>query len=139
MSCFGKRNSLRVVGEKRRAARSKANAPAIVQTTASQLKATIVDISATGARLIATDHPPSRQDVQLYVNGLWIFGRIVWRRGKAFGLKFDEDLHDYSSSEIHEAVEEATALNHDFDREAVLAPLLNETIFNQQQEMSRAA
>lgn len=123
---FGNRKSGGAGGEKRRAARVKANAPAIIQTTASQLPVTIVNISATGARLVASGAPPSRQDVKLYVNGLWLFGRIAWRREKAFGVMFEDELHEYSPAEIHTAVEEASAQNAEFYREAVLNALMNE-------------
>jgi hypothetical protein len=125
MTGFG--NKIQVIArrENRRAHRVNANAPAVVQTTACQFAVTIVNISASGARLIASDHPPSRQDVQLKVNGLSLFGRIAWRRQKAFGVRFDDALHDYSPAEIHEAVEEASAHNYDFDREAVLSELMN--------------
>lgn len=125
MTAFGKKKPEHVVREKRRALRSKTNAPAIIQTTASQYPVMISDISATGARLVAVDAPPSRQDVQLSVNGLRLFGRIAWRREKAFGVHFDQKLHDYSPAEIIEAVEQACAQNYEFDREATLSALLN--------------
>lgn len=125
MPAFGSRKHARFGAEKRQAFRSKANAPAIIQTTATRMPVTISDISATGARVVSSHKPPSRQDVQLYVNGLWFFGRIAWRREWAFGVKFEEGIHDYSPAEIHEAVEEATAQNNKFDREAVLSELMN--------------
>ena len=125
MKGFGNKTQVIARRENRRATRMNANAPAIIQTTASCLAVTIVNISASGARLIASHHPPSRQDVQLKVNGLSLFGRIAWRREKAFGVRFDEALHNYSPAEIHEAVEEASAHNNEFDREAVLRELMN--------------
>lgn len=135
MTGFG--NKMQVVArrEKRRATRMNANAPAIIQTTASRLAVTIVNISASGARLITSDYPPSRQDVQLKVNGLSLFGRIAWRRDKTIGMRFDEALHNYSPAEIHEAVEEASALNNEFDREAVLKELMNKVPRTENEEM----
>lgn len=112
-------------GEKRQAPRYKANAPAIVQTTASQLHVTISDISANGARVVSSGSPPTRQDVRLYVNGIWLFGRIAWRRERAFGVKFESDLSDHSPAELHKAVVEASVHNDTFDREAVVLELLN--------------
>lgn len=125
MPAFGNRKLAKFGAEKRRAVRFKANAPAIIQTTASRMPVTISDISATGARVVSSHKPPFRQDVRLYVNGLWLFGRIAWRRERAFGVKFEDGLHDFSPAEIHEAVEEATAQNNAFDREAVLSELMN--------------
>lgn len=125
MAGFGNKKQEIARREKRRAARATANAPAIIQTTATRLPVTIVNISASGARLIASDHPPSRQDVQLKVNGLSLFGRIAWRRDKIFGVRFDEALHEYSPAEIHDAVEEASTQNSEFDRDAALRELMN--------------
>ena len=123
---FGKRQPALANHEKRRAARSSVNAPAVVQTTAFHLQTTIVNISATGARLIAEDRPPPRQDVLLVVNGIDLFGKIVWRRNNAFGIKFEDDLHDYSPDEILQAVKEASIPIYEFDRDVILANLVNQ-------------
>lgn len=125
MSSFGKLMPERPCHEKRSSLRRKANAPAIVQTTASQLSVLITDISATGARVVSYGQPPSRQYVRLYVNEIWLFGRIAWRRGKAFGIQFDEGLCDYSPAELEKAVADATANSARFDREATLSELMN--------------
>lgn len=125
MSDFGKKNKVQQSGEKRIAPRFKANAPALIQTTASQLPVTISDISATGARVVSSGPPPSRQDVRLYVNGIWLFGRIAWRREKAFGVKFDDGINDYCPDELHKAVAEASMHGNEFDREAILSDLAN--------------
>lgn len=128
MSNFGKMQRRQIVSEKRRAPRHKANAPAIIQTTVSQFDVTISDVSASGARVVSRCAPPSRQDVRLYVNGLWLFGRIAWRREKAFGIKFDEGLNDHSPTELQNAVAQASASNYQFDREAVLSELTNKEL-----------
>lgn len=112
-------------GEKRIAPRFKANAPALIQTTASQLPVTISDISATGARVVSSGPPPSRQDVRLYVNGIWLFGRIAWRRERAFGVKFDDGFNNYCPDELQKAVAEASVHGNEFDREAILSNLVN--------------
>ncbi len=125
MSSFGKLMPERSCREKRRSLRHKANAPAIVQTTASQLSVIISDISETGARVVSFGPPPARQYVRLYVNGIWLFGRIAWRREKAFGIQFEEGLCDYSPAELQKAVAEASANSSRFDREAILSELMN--------------
>jgi hypothetical protein len=63
--------------------------------------------------------------VRLYVNGFWLFGRIAWRRERAFGVKFEQGLDVYSPAEILKAVEEASAQKGGFDREAILSELMN--------------
>lgn len=125
MSGFRKRNNGQPSDEKRKAPRFKANAPALIQTTASQLPVTISDISVTGARVVSSAPPPSRQDVRLYVNGIWLFGRIAWRREKVFGVKFDDSLNDYCPDELKKAVVEASMHRDEFDREATLSGLYN--------------
>ncbi len=111
--------------EKRRAKRLPANAPAIVQTTASRLQVTIVNISVSGARLVTEEEPPDRQDVQVIINGVCLFGRITWRRDKTFAVKFEEGLQGHPPAEILRAVEEANVPRYEFDREEVLAALAN--------------
>lgn len=123
---FGNRQTAGAMREKRRARRANVNAPAVVQTTAARLHATIVNISASGARLVASDCPPSRQDVQIVVNGVRLFGRIAWRRDKAFGVKFDDGIQDYTAAQILRAVEEASVPVYEFDRDAILAGLANQ-------------
>lgn len=122
---FGKKPPAAATREKRGAKRSPANAPAIVQTTASRLKVTIVNISISGARLITEEGVPDRQDVQVIVNGVCIFGRITWRRDKTFAVKFEEGLQGHSRAEILRAVEEANVPRYEFDREEVLSALAN--------------
>lgn len=125
MSGFGRLKPVRATAEKRRAPRRQTNVPGIIQTTAWQFEVTISDVSATGVRVVSRYTPPSRQDVRLYVNGLWLFGRIAWRRGAAFGIKFDEALNSHSPAELENAVNEASAYPPQFDREAALSDLAN--------------
>lgn len=124
---FGKRRAEVSVREKRRARRSDVNTPALVQTTAYRLRATIVSISASGARLIVSDRPPPRQDVQIIVNGLYLFARIVWRRDNAFGVMFENGNNGYSPAEIYRAVEDASEPIYELDRDIILSSLLNRT------------
>lgn len=125
MSGFGRYKPVQATRDKRRAPRRQTNVPGIIQTTASQFEVTISDVSATGVRVVSRYTPPSRQDVRLYVNGLWLFGRIAWRRGSAFGIKFDEALNSHSPAELEKAVNEASPHTPQFDREAALADLAN--------------
>jgi len=97
----------------------------MIQTTASRIPVTIVNISASGARFVASNPLPSRQDLMLYVNGISLFGRIIWRRDSTFAMKFEEGLHEHSPAEIFKAVDEQSARSSAFDREATLAALMN--------------
>jgi hypothetical protein len=122
---FGRRQAAITTREKRRSERQKANSPAFVETPASRQTVTVVDFSATGARLISSSTPPSRRDVCLNVNGLTIFGTIAWRRGNSFGLKFEESLNEIDPSEFQRALDEAQFFDRNFDRESVLKDLAN--------------
>lgn len=130
MTRFGRRRSAMITREKRRAERSKANAPAIVETPASRLAVTVVDFSATGARLTVAASPPSRQDVCLNINGLALFGTIAWRKDNSFGIKFEESVKAFHPEEIQRALNEAELLGRDFDRESVLQELANKPLNN---------
>jgi len=134
MPHFGRKKIHASQIEKRKAERSSAGVVADVQTPASREPVTIVDISASGARLKSSNYPPSRQDVQLNVNGLAVFGSIVWRRDNLFGLRFDQALNEYSPEEIQEAVKTAEAERDPFDREAALQSLLNQPTKSDDQE-----
>lgn len=126
MTRFGRKKAKPTLHEKRRAERSSAGVTADVETPASRKPVTIVDISAGGARLLSSNSPPSRQDVQLNVNGLSVFGSIVWRKDNFFGLRFEEELNEHGSDEIQQAVQDAEAERSTFDRESVLQKLVNQ-------------
>ncbi|WP_296722783.1 PilZ domain-containing protein [Erythrobacter sp.] len=124
MTVFGRRRSALAPREKRRAERAKANAPAFVETPASRDTVTVVDFSATGARVIGSSPPPSRQDVWLNVNGLALFGTIVWRKDNSFGVRFEPSMNECDPSELSEAIQKAEFYAGAFDREAVLQGIL---------------
>lgn len=124
MTGFGRRRSALAPREKRRAKRAKANAPAFVETPASRDTVTLVDFSATGARVIGSSPPPSRQDVWLNVNGLALFGTIIWRKDYSFGVRFEHTMNDCRLSEINKAIQQAETYAGNFDREAVLQEIL---------------
>lgn len=122
---FGRRQKTFITGEKRRSERRKANVQAFVDTPASRQVVIVEDYSATGARLTGTSSPPSRRDVCLNINGLVIFGTIAWRRGNSFGLKFDQSLNYFDSTDLQNALEEARIFGREFDRESILKEMAN--------------
>ena len=125
MSGFGRKNLNTDRREKRRAERVHAQAPAHVETPASRDAVTIADFSSSGARLLTSGLPPSRRDVFLDVNGLRLYGTIIWRRDNSFGLRFEETLPDCNLDELRNALEEASLYGGHFDRDTVLAVLAN--------------
>ncbi|MEQ5789301.1 PilZ domain-containing protein [Erythrobacter sp. NFXS35] len=127
MSGFGRKRSALAPREKRRAERLKASSPAFVETPASREAVTVVDFSATGARVIGSCLPPSRRDVWLNVDGLALFGTIVWRKDYCFGIRFDESVNQYNPDDVKRALEQAELYATSFDREAVLQEILRNT------------
>ncbi len=75
----------------------------------------------------------------MYVNGIWLFGRIVWRKEKAFGIKFEEEMSDYTPAELREVVEQASTHSGEFDREAVLSELVNKQSSGDERSMNENA
>jgi len=139
MTRFGRKKANPALREKRRAERSSAGVIADVETPASREPVTIVDISAGGARLLSSNTPPARQDVQLNVNGLSVFGAIVWRKDNSFGLRFEDSLNDHGSDEIQQAVKDAEAERSAFDRESVLEKLANQPAIKAKRERKTSA
>lgn len=127
MTGFGRRKAAYTTGEKRKSQRRKANSQAFVETPASRQVVTVDDYSATGAKLTGTSPPPSRRDVCLNINGLVIFGTIVWRKENSFGFKFDQSLNDFNSSDLQNALYEAQILGYEFDRDTILKEIANKS------------
>ena len=122
---FGRKKTNPALREKRRTERSSSSAIADIETPSSREPVTIIDISAGGARLLGSNTPPSRQDVRLNVNGLSVFGAIIWRKDNFFGLRFDDTLNEHGSDEIYQAIKDAEVERSAFDRETVLQKLAN--------------
>jgi hypothetical protein len=138
MTRFGRKKTKPVIREKRRTERSSADVIADVETPASREPVTILDISAGGARLLSSSTPTSRRDVQLSVNGLSVFGAIVWRKENCFGLRFDDALNEYGPDEIQQAVKDAEVKTSAFDREAVLQKLANQPATKAKRDRKRS-
>lgn len=122
---FGRKKVAFTTGENLKSERRKANSQAVVKIPASRHMVIVDDYYATGARLSGTSPPPSRRDVCLNINGLVIFGTIVWRRENSFGFKFDQNLNDFDSAELQNALDEARIFAREFDRENVLKEMAN--------------
>jgi hypothetical protein len=122
---FGRKKPAFTACEKRKHERRKVKSQAFIETPASRQLVTVEDYSATGAKLSGTCPPPSRREVCLNINGLVIFGKIVWRRGNSFGFNFDPGLNNFDSAELQNALYEARIFGREFDRETVLRELSN--------------
>lgn len=88
MPGFGKRRG----GGRRSAERDCAPASAVFTTVIESRPATVVDLSANGAGLIAREPPELGEELMLTIETTRAFGCVAWVRDKHFGVAFDEPL-----------------------------------------------
>jgi hypothetical protein len=86
MDCFGKRE-----GGRRSSARDKAALVAVFTTITRSYHATLVDVSATGARLSGIDLPLAGELVELRIADVRAFGVVRWADDFC-GVVFDVPL-----------------------------------------------
>ena len=80
---------------KRHSARKPVSVPALIESGSIQVHGTIVDVSATGARVKLASHAFLSTHCALTTSifGSAIPSRIVWRRGAEVGLRFRTTLN----------------------------------------------
>lgn len=88
MSSFGRKDG----GGRRSAARARGPLTAVFTTVTRSHAATLVDVSADGARLCGDDLPAVGELAELRIGGVHAFGVIRWVRGRECGLLFDIPL-----------------------------------------------
>lgn len=88
MRAFGKSNG----GGRRGAQRCFAPLPAVVMTITSTRRATMLDISCTGARLKGSQLPPPGAVAELKIEAIRVFGTVAWSANSECGIAFDEPL-----------------------------------------------
>ena len=128
MTGFGRKQAVRIAprgAEKRSSRRSPANVPATLDTPGSRERVTILDFSPGGACLDGPSPPASGRLARLRVNGIVMFGAVVWRKAAAFGLRFDETLNADEVNALRGAAQEAEEQKGTQDRDLVLQPLSN--------------
>lgn len=91
MRTFGKRADGK--GGRRSLARNPMLLPAAVTSFFGHGKfMTLLDVSATGARLSGSDLPEVGRNLLLRVEGVEAFGTVMWVRGDSCGVVFDRTL-----------------------------------------------
>lgn len=88
MTVFGKRSG----GGRRRAPREALPLLATLTTVSRTYSGTLVNVSATGARLRGDNLPEADQDLVLSVEGVRNFGTVRWNRNGEVGLEFDPPI-----------------------------------------------
>ena len=87
---FGKRKG----GGRRSAARRNAPLIAIVSTVMQTQRATLVDISCSGARLVGHDLPEIGEHFILRIEAMQAFATVVWSKEDQRGVRFESPLAD---------------------------------------------
>ena len=83
-------------------------------------EASVVDLSATGARLRGVRLPDEGEPVSLWMETVRVFGAVAWVRGKECGVEFDPPLPGFEVERLKREVRRA-ALNS-AGLAAVIAP-----------------
>ena len=106
MGSFGKRTG----GGRRAAVREPAPLIAVFTTVTRSHAATLVDISATGARLRGDDLPARGDLVELSIGNVRAFGIIKWVRAGQCGVAFDGPLAAADVELLRDQVKQARGL-----------------------------
>jgi hypothetical protein len=88
MTAFGKCNG----GGRRSAPRRTAPLIVVCSSVTASYRATLVDLSATGARLSCSLLPGKGEELLLNMERIRTFATVIWLSGQEFGLAFEEAL-----------------------------------------------
>ncbi|HKT75158.1 MAG TPA: PilZ domain-containing protein [Sphingobium sp.] len=80
------------VTQRRHAARRKMFEPVTLGFGGSELRAHFLDLSCSGALAHCETPPPSGSYVSVGALGLETSGRVMWAKGKRFGIQFSQPL-----------------------------------------------
>lgn len=88
MPVFGRRGG----GGRRSSPRSLTPIDVVVWTRTSTYRASVEDLSCTGIGLRGESLPPKWSEASLSLEGIKLFGTVVWSARDACGISFDEPL-----------------------------------------------
>jgi hypothetical protein len=106
MVAFGKR----IGGGRRSAARESAPLVAVFTTITRSHAASLVDVSATGARLHSEDLPAVGELVELSMGKVRAFALVRWVSGNECGLAFDGQLAAAEVKSLRKQVQQTAGL-----------------------------
>lgn len=99
MGAFGKSNG----GGRRCAARSAMPLPAVFMTVTRTERATLSDVSCTGAGLLGQNLPPKGEVLELVVEQIRVFGSVAWSTDDECGIAFDAPLMPFEVERLRRA------------------------------------
>lgn len=106
------RNSREVQTGRRGRSRLRVRLPAKLQTRIENARVILVDLSMTGARLVADNPPAVGTEAMLHWDRYEAFGEVVWAQGVQFGLSFEEPISEQDVLATRE-LDDVARLPHD--------------------------
>ena len=103
MRMFGRSNG----GGRRHAPREELPIPATISSLHEPREATIVDLSAPGARLQGPRLPAEGSPVSIWMETVRVFGLVAWVRGDQCGIEFDPPLPSFEVERLRREVRRA--------------------------------
>jgi hypothetical protein len=83
-----------------RAPRTAVSLPASMVTMSAYRFPELVDISASGAKLVGSPLPPKGTTAILRAGALQVMCRVVWVKGEACGIRFEEPVAPYILKQV---------------------------------------
>jgi hypothetical protein len=102
-------------GGRRAASREKMPIPAVVSTVEESRAVTLVDLSATGARLSGRGLPPKGEAMWVKVDNVRRFGVVAWSTPNECGVEFDAQILPYEVARLKSEAKIATLTSGGID------------------------
>jgi hypothetical protein len=107
-------------GGRRHVSRETLPIPATVSSLHETREVSIVDLSASGARLHGLHLPAAGDPVSIWMEAVRVFGEVAWVRGSACGIAFDPPLPGFEVERLKREVRLAAV--HSAGLAATIAP-----------------
>lgn len=107
-------------GGRRRAPREALPIAATVSSLHETREVSIVDLSATGARLHGLHLPAAGEPVSMWMETVRVFGEVAWIRGRECGVAFEPPLPSFEVERLKREVRRAA--RYSAGLAAVIAP-----------------
>lgn len=107
-------------GGRRRSARSDAALLVGLSTLADDFRASIVNLSHTGARFSGPDLPNEGEDLMIRASRVQAFGRVIWKQANECGVAFDTPLDEDDVAALREAANLPSGIGLSAEEKAAL-------------------
>jgi hypothetical protein len=94
-------------GGRRHAPRQALPIPATISSLHATREISVVDLSATGARVQGPQLPSAGDPVSIWMETVRVFGLVAWVRGNQCGIEFDPPLPSFEVERLRREVRRA--------------------------------